>query len=109
MNFAHQADPRAELYYNDYSVENTSKGKGAIALIKKLQARGIPIEAVGLQGHYTLDSPTAAELDAAILDFAGLGIKVMITELDVNVLPAASPNQGADINERSEFRNEPLC
>jgi len=104
--FAHEADPKAQLYYNDYALENEAKRKGAMALIKKLQAGGIPIAAVGLQGHYKMDWPKPAEVEATISDFASLGIKVNITELDVDVLPAANKYRGADINERAEHRVE---
>ena len=85
--FAHEADPAAELYYNDYALENRAKRNGALALVKRLQAGGIPLAAVGLQGHYTLQSPHISELDATITAFARLGVKVNITELDVDVLP----------------------
>lgn len=51
FEFAHEADPAAELHYNDYSVENAPKRNGVIALIRKLQAAGVPVAAVGLQGH----------------------------------------------------------
>ena len=64
--FAHEADPQAELYYNDYSLENAPKRNGAIALIKKLQAQGVHIAGVGLQGHYKMDWPTPAQLDETI-------------------------------------------
>ena len=87
FEYAHNADPDAELYYNDYSLENIPKRDGAIALIKKLQSQGIEIAGVGLQGHYKMDWPTAAQLDSTIKDFAALGVKVMITELDIDVLP----------------------
>ncbi|PWT96135.1 MAG: 1,4-beta-xylanase [Blastocatellia bacterium] len=97
FQFAHEADPQAELYYNDYSLENEPKRKGAIELIKKLQAQGIPVAAVGLQGHDKLDWPTVQQQDATIADFAKIGIKVNITELDVDVLPSATQNRGADI------------
>jgi endo-1,4-beta-xylanase len=102
--FAHQADPNAELYYNDFSLENEPKRKGAIALITKLQSKGIQIAAVGLQGHNKMDWPTPAQQDATIADFAKLGIKVMITELDLDVLPRASRNQGADVTDRAALR-----
>lgn len=97
FEFARQADPKAQLYYNDYSLENEPKRKGAIELIKKLKAQGIPIAAVGLQGHDKLDWPTVEQQDATIADFGKLGIKVAITELDIDVLPPASQNRGADI------------
>ena len=86
FQYAHEADPDAILRYNDYSLENEPKRNGAIALIKKLQAEGIPVTAIGLQDHVQMDWPTMEQEDATISAFAGLGLKVMITELDVNVL-----------------------
>jgi endo-1,4-beta-xylanase len=85
--FAHEADPGAQLYYNDYSMENPPKRAGVIALIKKLQAQGAPITGIGMQGHYTMDWPAPRDVEETITAFAGLGLKVMITELDVNLLP----------------------
>jgi endo-1,4-beta-xylanase len=87
FQYAHEADPQAELNYNDYSLENEAKRNGAIALIKKLQAQGIPVAVVGVQGHDSLDWPSAELEDATITAFAKLGIKVAITELDIDVLP----------------------
>jgi endo-1,4-beta-xylanase len=87
FQYAHEADPQAELNYNDYSLENEAKRSGAIALIKKLQAQGIPVAVVGVQGHDSLDWPSAELEDATITAFAKLGIKVAITELDIDVLP----------------------
>jgi endo-1,4-beta-xylanase len=87
FEYARDADPDAELYYNDYSLENEPKRKGAVELIKKLQSQGINIAGVGLQGHYKMDWPSAAQLDSSINDFAALGTKIMLTELDIDVLP----------------------
>ena len=96
--FAHEADPQAQLYYNDFSLENAPKREGAIALVKKLQAAGIPIAGVGLQGHYKMDWPTPAQLDETIEAFSKLGVKVMITELDLDVLPPATRSQSAEVS-----------
>jgi endo-1,4-beta-xylanase len=96
--FAHEADPSAELYYNDFSLENPAKRNGAIALIKKLQSQGIKISGIGLQGHYKMDWPTTNQVDETISAFSKLGVKVMITELDLDVLPAPTKNQGADVS-----------
>jgi endo-1,4-beta-xylanase len=104
FQFAHEADPNAELYYNDYSLENEAKRKGAIALIKKLQAEKIPIRAIGLQGHDKLDWPSIDQEDQTITDFANLGIRVNITELDVDVLPHASDYLGADVTRNFELQ-----
>jgi endo-1,4-beta-xylanase len=92
FEYAHEADPKAELYYNDFSLENEPKRNGAIDLIKKLQAKGIPIAGVGLQDHDTLEWPTAEQEDSTISAFESLGLKVSISELDITVLP--SPNKG---------------
>ena len=95
--FAHEADPKAQLYYNDYSLENAPKRAGAIALIQKLQSQGVPIAAAGLQGHYKMNWPAPAQLEETIKAFSALGIKVMITELDVDVLPAATRSEAAEV------------
>ena len=100
--FAHEADPSAELYYNDYSLEKEAKRKGVIALVKKVQAAGIQIAAVGNQAHYKLDSPSVTEVEAVISDLAKLGVKVNMTELDINVLPAPGQFSGAEVSQRFE-------
>jgi len=98
FQFAHEADPRAELYYNDYSLENEAKRKGAVALVRKLIAAGAPISGVGLQGHQRLDWPTAQQEADTIESFGALGLKVHITELDVDVLPRTTRQNTADIS-----------
>jgi endo-1,4-beta-xylanase len=97
FQYAHEADPEAQLHYNDYSLENESKRKGAIELITKLKAQGVPVNAIGLQCHVKMDWPTPEQEDATISAFASLGVKVMITELDVDVVPATQRNRTADI------------
>lgn len=98
FQFAHEADPDAQLYYNDYNLECESKRAAAIALVRKLQANGIPITAIGLQEHNTLEWPSIQEVEDTIVAFAKLGIKVNITELDVDVLPAAWQYKDMDLN-----------
>lgn len=89
FQFAHEADPDAQLYYNDYNLECPLKRAGAVALIQEMQENGVPITAVGLQGHNTLDWPSTQQIEDTIVTFAKLGIKVDITELDIDVLPSA--------------------
>jgi len=106
FRFAHEADPSAQLYYNDYSVENAAKRQGVVALVRRLQAEGVPVAGIGIQGHYRLDFPTLEQLDSTITAFFGLGVKVMITELDVDVLPRAVRQTGADVALRAAARPE---
>jgi endo-1,4-beta-xylanase len=94
FQFAHEADPQAELYYNDYSLENEPKRNGAIQLIQKLKSQGVPVAAVGLQGHNNMKFPSLEQQDATIEAFAKLGIKVNITEMDIDVLPHVDEDKG---------------
>ena len=98
FEYAHKADPSAELTYNDYSLENEAKRNGAVALIAKLRAQGVPITSVGLQGHDSLTWPTIEQQDATISAFAKLGIKVVISELDIDVLPRVTSQESAEIS-----------
>jgi GH35 family endo-1,4-beta-xylanase len=102
FEFAHEADPAAELYYNDYSLELPAKRAGAVKLIQKLKAAGVPVTAIGLQGHLHPDWPSAADEDATIRAFAELGIKVNITELDIDMLPPATTQPTADVSLKVE-------
>ena len=95
FRFAHEADPSAELYYNDYDLELPAKRRGAVELIKKLQTAGVPIAGVGLQNHNQIEWPSVEDEDATIEAVAKLGLKVHITELDVDVLPRTT-KPGAD-------------
>src|SRR5437773_4789953 len=103
--FAREADPDAELYYNDYSLENAPKRRGAVQLVTRLRDHGVPITAVGLQGHNRMDWPSPAQEDSTIDAFAGAGFRVMITELDVDVLPRATRAPGADLADTTASRS----
>jgi endo-1,4-beta-xylanase len=98
FQFAHAADPQAELYYNDYNLENEAKRKGAVELVRKLKAGGAAISGVGLQGHDKMDWPTVQQQADTIEAFGALGVKVHITELDVDVLPRTTRQNSADIS-----------
>lgn len=104
FQFAREADPDAELYYNDYSLPNPAKRDGAVALIRTLQAQGVPVTGIGLQGHYNLNAPSLGRLDSALVAFTDLGIDLMITELDIDVLPRAIRGQGADITQNAALQ-----
>ncbi len=87
FEYAHEADPNAALYYNDYNAERPEKRDRIFKLVKSLKDKGIPIHGVGLQGHWSLYEPSKTELEGAIKKFSSLGLKVQITELDVSVYP----------------------
>ncbi len=95
---AHEVDPEAELYYNDYNVWRASKRRGILDFAKEMVAEGIQLDAIGMQGHYQLDSPTLEEIEQGIIEIHEAGFKVMITELDVDVLPRPRRAEGADLN-----------
>ncbi|OLN87928.1 Endo-1,4-beta-xylanase 1-like protein 3 [Colletotrichum chlorophyti] len=85
FNTAHDVDPEAKLYYNDYNIESSnSKQKKTIELVKYVQDAGAPIHGVGLQGHFIVDSmPSQADLESVANSFTALGVDVAYTELDV--------------------------
>ncbi len=93
FQFAHEADPDAELYYNDYNEWYPGKRDAIVKLVGELKARGLRIDGVGMQGHIGMDSPTLDEYRAAIDAYGAAGVKVMITELDMSALPR--PTRGA--------------
>lgn len=97
---AHEADPGAELYYNDYGLWDAAKRARVIALVRDLRARGLRIDAVGMQEHITLEGPTIERMRAALADFAAADIPVMVTELDVSVLPRPRDFLHADVSQR---------
>lgn len=104
FKFAQEADPDVELYYNDYNIEAGYKIERGLRMIRDLKAAGCRVDAVGIQGHWLLGSPSAAEIGAAIDKYAALGVKVHITELDVDPLPRRGA--GADVS-RSEQGQDP--
>lgn len=100
FEFAAQADPAAELYYNDYSLENVAKRSGAVKLARKLQAAGVKITGIGTQQHIKMDWPSMQQVDETFTAFGNLGLKVMVTELDVDVLPSPSNDRSAEVSRR---------
>ena len=85
FRWAHEADPDAQLFYNDYNTEYPVKRDKVYRLMKQLLDEGVPVHGVGLQGHWNINYPTEKDLRDAIEKFSSLGLKVQITELDVSV------------------------
>ena len=98
FRLAQAAAPQTELYYNDYNNEQPAKRAGCIALIKKIQAAGVRIDGVGIQGHWHAGKIPLKDIEESIIQYGALGIKVMITELDIEVLPRNF--QGAEVSQR---------
>jgi len=106
FEFAHEADPDAELYYNDYNEWKPEKIQGIKKLVQQLKSKNIRIDGVGLQGHWGLEYPSTQEIETMFAEYGDLGVKLMITELDVTVLPDASRAGGADVTRKATMRKE---
>ncbi|MBL9166175.1 MAG: endo-1,4-beta-xylanase [Verrucomicrobiales bacterium] len=96
FQYAHEADPKAILRYNDYGLENPAKRKRLISLIKELQSQKIPVHAIGSQAHVNV-STTFETMDQSLTEMATLGLPIHITELDVNSAQAGQRGFGADV------------
>jgi len=104
FRLAQKAAPHTLLYYNDYNIEQPKKRAGAIEIIKKIQAAGVRIDGVGIQGHWHADNVPMENIEQSIKEFSALGIQVAFTELDLSVLPNPGnrPNS-ADISQTAEY------
>jgi len=87
FEFAHAADPGVPLYYNDYNVETPSKLTKVLKLVRSLKAAGVRLDAVGIQGHWLLNFPSVDWIEAGIVALGKEGVKVIVSELDVDVVP----------------------
>lgn len=106
FQFAHEADPDAELYYNDYNEWFPGRRDAIVQMIRDFKAEGIRIDGIGMQGHLGMDGPSIEEYEAAIVAYASEGVKVMVTELDLSILPYPAPNVGADIATSFEYQQK---
>lgn len=102
FQYAHEADPDAELYYNDYAMNMPGKREGVVKLVSSLKEKGIRIDAVGMQGHMGMDYPDINEFEQSIVAFAGTGVKVMVTEWDMSALPTVE--QSANISDTVAYQ-----
>lgn len=99
FRYAQEADPDAELYYNDYNMFRREKAEAVAKLVNDLKAKGVRIDAVGFQGHYGIDYPDLDELQQAIDIVTATGVKIQFTEMDVTILPTLT--RSADIGDKS--------
>ena len=105
FRFAHAADPKAQLLYNDYNMHNPGKRAFLVKVLRGYLDRGVPINGVGLQGHLGLNYPDLEEWERSIAAYAGMGLKVHVTELDIDVLPPPA-DTGADVANRAAYSRE---
>jgi endo-1,4-beta-xylanase len=103
FEYAHIADPEAELYYNEYNLYKPEKRAGVLKLLGKLKAKNSNITAIGEQAHYNLNNPAIGDVEKLIIDFRNLGLEVNFTELDINVLPDKDENLTADVSNKEVY------
>lgn len=106
FQYANEADPDAELYYNDYNEWYPGKRDAIVKIVQNLKSKGIRIDGIGMQGHWGLDYPDLKELDDAFKAYSETGLKVMVTELDMDILPNPMNYTGAEISQNFELRKE---
>ena len=106
FQYAQEADPNAELYYNDYNEWYPGRIETVVRLVNTLKERGIRIDAIGMQGHFGMDGPSIEEYENAILEYTSAGVKVMVTELDLSILPTARRGIGADLSANVEYQQQ---
>ena len=87
FQWAHEADPNALLFYNDYNEISPVKREKIFRLVKSLKDAGVPIHGLGLQGHWAVNEPSEGQLDSTLKRFSELGVTLHVTELDISVYP----------------------
>lgn len=100
FHYAHEADPKAILRYNDYGLENPAKRKRLHLLIKELQAQKVPVHAIGSQAHVNI-STSFETMDLALTEMEALGLPIHITELDVNSAQGGQRGFGANVADNA--------
>jgi endo-1,4-beta-xylanase len=104
FEMAHEADPSAELYYNDYNLWKPAKRDAAIRLVQALKAKGLRVDGIGEQAHWGIDDPPLGAIDAELAAFRASGTRPLITELDIDVLPRDPDMWGADLAKKAKIR-----
>ena len=122
FEFARAANPSVKLVYNDDDGYNPAKHLSILTLVRELKAKNL-IDAVGIQGHWKVDYPDTNKIGGCIREYASLGLKVMITEMDIDILPTPpgyrpatevalpasspeSPSSATTINFLSEYQRK---
>jgi endo-1,4-beta-xylanase len=90
FRYAHEADPQAKLFVNEFDTTEPRKRACLERVVKDLLARGVPVHGIGHQMHVDLDKPSAADVDETLTRFASLGLENQVTELDLTLGPDAA-------------------
>ena len=107
FQYAHEADPTVELYYNDYSMNKAQKVEGVASFFRPLISQGLPVTAIGMQGHLILeDNHYVEEYEHSIQTITALGVPTFFSELDLSVLPNPFGFSGANVSDRFAYRPE---
>ena len=107
FKLANEIDPNADLIYNDYNLYKKEKRGGVIQMVKQMQSKGIKIDGIGVQAHWSLNQPSLNEIEQIIFDISELGVDVMFTELDISVLPSPWEQVGAEVSQNfSRFEGD---
>ncbi|MDD7010524.1 MAG: endo-1,4-beta-xylanase, partial [Candidatus Cryptobacteroides sp.] len=85
FEYAREADPDALLFYNDYNEADPAKCQRIYDMVKKMKEAGVPIDGIGMQGHYNVYGPSPADVDAAISRYAEIVDHIHVTELDIRI------------------------
>lgn len=104
FEFAHEADPDAELYYNDFNLWKPAKRDAAIRLVRDLKARGLRVDGIGEQGHWGIEEPPLQAIDETLAAIEAAGVQPLITELDMDVLPRDPDMWGADLSKKMKLK-----
>jgi endo-1,4-beta-xylanase len=105
---AHEADPDALLVYNDYNVELPKKRPKLLRLLRELREQGVPLGAVGIQGHWEIDKIPSKDIEALLDSMKELGLKVMVSELDLGLVPRDPWYADGGKNRAEVARTNPL-
>lgn len=106
FEYAHEADPNAVLFYNDYNTERPEKRERVYRLLKQLVDAKVPINAVGIQAHWSIYEPDQKDLVETIKKFSSLGLKIQITEMDISVYPWEKNRRALRDGEKGIFTPE---
>jgi endo-1,4-beta-xylanase len=106
FEYAHEADPNALLFYNDYNTERPEKRDRVYKLLKQLVDAKVPIHGVGLQAHWSIFEPTEQELTDAIAKYSSLGLQIHFTEVDVSIYKWEKERRGKKPGEQDQLTPE---